>query len=506
MEAIATTTTGRVKGAIVEGSAVFLGVPYAAAPIGELRFGRPQRHPAWDGTRDALQYGATALQPRQEFTLIPEPIIDGDNCLNLNVFTPEPGAAGLPVLVWIHGGGFFAGCNASPWYRGLRFARDGVVLVSINYRLGVEGFLHVKDGPSNRGVLDWLAALEWVQDNIASFGGDPLNVTIAGQSAGGMACATLLSMPAGRGLFRRIISMSGPVEALGDLEWAERTGAEFAARLGLPSSGSALAEISADRLLEAQAELLPGAAGASDLEALAARFGSRLLRLGPFVDGELIPSNPIEAVRAGAGAGVDVLLGTTEQEFNMMAAGATGPVDDATLVRALAQLGLSADRVAAYRRLVPDLSGPELLGQVLTDRAFRLPTARLADARPGATAGTYAYEFRWRSPGLGGRLGSGHCVDIPFVFDGLDGERVEDVLGPDPPSQLAREMHTAWVDFTTRGMPGWAAYENDRRRTMIFDGASAVLDDPLGGQRQIWAEADGGRVGRSGIAGNQSSA
>ncbi len=490
MDVIASTTTGRVRGTSEEGCAVFLGVPYAAAPIGELRFDRPRRHLAWDGARPALEYGATALQPRQEFTLIPEPIIDGDNCLNLNIFTPELGASGLPVLVWIHGGGFFAGCNASPWYRGLRFARDGVVLVSINYRLGVEGFLHVKDGPSNRGVLDWLAALEWVQENAAAFGGDPSNVTIAGQSAGGMACATLLSMPAAQGLFRRVISMSGPVDALGDLAGAEQMGDEFADRSGVPSSRSAMADLADDRLLEAQAGFLPGAAGAPDAESLAARFGARLLRLGPFVDGELIPSNPIDAIRGGAGAGIDLLLGTTEQEFNMVAAGVGATLDDEMLVRALAQLGLSADQAAGYGRVAPGLSRSELLGQVLTDRAFRLPTARLADARHGAPAGTYAYEFRWRSPGLGGRLGSGHCVDIPFVFDVLDGERVEEVLGSDPPRQLARDMHAAWVDFVAHGRPGWPAYAPGRRATMIFDETSAVLDDPLRRQRQIW---DGAR-------------
>ncbi len=371
----------------------------------------------------------------------------------------------------------------------MRFARDGIVLISINYRLGVEGFLHVKDGPSNRGVLDWLAALEWVQENASSFGGDPSNVTIAGQSAGGMAVTTLLSMPAAAGLFRRVISMSGPVDALADLEPAERMGEEFAARLGVPCSRGALSELADDRLLEAQAELLPGAAAAPDAESLAARFGGRLLRLGPYVDGELITSNPIDAIRAGSGARIDMLLGTTEQEFNMVTAALGGTVDDGTLVRALAHLGLSADQVAAYRQVAPGLSPPALLGQVLTDRAFRLSTARLADARHEASGGTYAYEFRWRSPGLGGGLGSGHCVDIPFVFDVLDGPRVDEVLGADPPQELARRMHTAWLDFAAKGTPGWPAYGPDRRATMIFDEASAVEDDPLGRQRQIW---DGG--------------
>ena len=199
MEPIATTKQGKVRGSTEEGTAVFLGIPYAASPVGDARFAPPAPHERWEGTRDALAYGATALQPEQEFTLIPEPTVPGDNCLNLNVFTPELGASALPVLVWIHGGGFFAGCSASPWYRGDRFARDGVVLVSINYRLGIEGFLAVEDGGVNRGVLDWLAALEWVQQNIEVFGGDPTKVTVAGQSAGGMAAAVLLSMPRARG-------------------------------------------------------------------------------------------------------------------------------------------------------------------------------------------------------------------------------------------------------------------------------------------------------------------
>ena len=176
-------------------TAVFLGVPYAAPPVGRDRFGPPKRHPHWEGTRDAGAFGATAPQATQEFSLIPEPVVAGDDYLNLNVFTPDPGSAGLPVLVWIHGGGFFSGCSANPWYSGERFARDGVVLVSINYRLGPEGFLRLKDEGGNRAVLDWVAALEWIRDNVGAFGGDPANVTIAGQSAGATACETLITIP-----------------------------------------------------------------------------------------------------------------------------------------------------------------------------------------------------------------------------------------------------------------------------------------------------------------------
>src|SRR3954452_5464526 len=209
MEPVVRLRAGRVQGTVHEGASVFLGIPYAQPPFNEQRFAAPAPPIPWDGVRPAAEFGPTAPQPDRQLTIIPEPVIPGDDCLNLNVFTPDVGGGGLPVIVWIHGGGFTAGCNNSPWYRGERFARDGVVVVSINYRLGAEGFLVVPEAPANRGVLDWLAALEWVQEEIEAFGGDPAKVTIGGQSAGGMACGTLLASPAGRGLFRAAICMSG---------------------------------------------------------------------------------------------------------------------------------------------------------------------------------------------------------------------------------------------------------------------------------------------------------
>src|SRR5262245_37175945 len=175
-EPIWPTKAGAVRGTWNEGAAVFLGIPFAAPPFGDRRFLAPEPPAPWNDVRDARSYRATAPQPHRQFTLVPEPVSDGDDCLTLNVFTPELGPAGLPVLMWIHGGGFVAGCNASPWYRGTRFARDGVVLVGINYRLGIDGFLAMAGAPPNRGVLDWLAALRWVHDNIEGFGGDPANV------------------------------------------------------------------------------------------------------------------------------------------------------------------------------------------------------------------------------------------------------------------------------------------------------------------------------------------
>jgi para-nitrobenzyl esterase len=489
MELVVNTEQGKVQGAVEKGAAVFLGIPYAAPPVGEGRFAPPQPPERWEGTREALAYGASALQPHQEFTLIPEPLVQGNNCLNLNVFTPDPGNSGLPVLVWIHGGGFFAGCNASPWYRGKHFARDGVVLVSINYRLGIEGFLPVEDGGVNRGVLDWLAGLEWVQRNIEAFGGDPATVTVAGQSAGGVAAALLLSIPRARGLLRRAICMSGPVALVGTAEQAQEAAHDVAHDLGTRLTRHALSEAPIERLLEAQARLMPvGPGGTPDLKAFAAG-GRGMLPLAPCVDGDVVPCDPLEAVRTGAGTPCDLLTGTTTEEFNMVFSLLAGAIDDDAADLVLQDTGLSAEDARAYRVAFPKATGAELLGQASTDRMFRVPTEGLCDARSGADGRTYLYQSAWRSPGMGGLLGAAHCVDIPFAFDNLDAPGVEVALGSDPPQELADLMHRAWVDFVTDGDPGWPCFTLDTRPAMVFDGESKVVDDPLSLPRSLWGAA-----------------
>ena len=358
--------------------------------------------------------------------MIPEPLVQGDNCLNLNVFTPDPGNSGLPVLVWIHGGGFFAGCNASPWYRGEHFARDGVVLVSINYRLGIEGFLPVEDGGANRGVLDWLAALEWVQRNIEAFGGDPATGdggrTVRGRSGGR---APPLHSPGTRApttshLHERTRGTGGDGRAGGGDR--PRRGRRLSGRR---SPGEPSARCPSRRLLEAQARLMPLSPGATpDVQAFAGG-GRGMLPLAPCVDGDLIPCDPLDAVRTGAGASCDLLTGTTTEEFNMVFALSGGAVDDDAAHRSLQDTGLSADEARAYRDARPNATGAELLGQALTDRMFRVPTEGLCDARADAEGRTYLYQSAWRSPAMGGLLGAAHCVDIPFAFDNLDAPGVE---------------------------------------------------------------------------------
>ena len=299
---------GPIVGVEHRGIFAYLGIPYAAAPVGELRFAAPQRPEPWQAAFAANAYGPTAPQPQQAFTIIPEPQIPGPNCLNLNVFTPDPTNGGLPVLVWIHGGGFFAGCSASPWLDGTSFARRGAVLVSLNYRLGVDGFALLEDAVDNRGVLDWIAALEWVQENVSAFGGDPTNVTIAGQSAGGAACATLLAVPRAKGLFGRAIMMSGATGLATTRDANEEFTGALAARFGVEPTRNGIGSIPLDRLLR---EVLKQGVttGTTDPLAAATTFGAGGLSLQPVPDGDLYPVDLRQAVHVdGSGDNVDVSL------------------------------------------------------------------------------------------------------------------------------------------------------------------------------------------------------
>ena len=348
-DVVAPTAQGRVRGARDGPALRFLGIPFAESPATAGRFGAPAAPGRWDGIRDALSYGATSPQPDRGVTLIPEPIIAGDNELNLNVFTPDLAPARLPVLVWIHGGGFFGGGNASPWYRGGPFARDGVVLVSINYRLGAEGFLEVPGAPANRAVRDWVRALEWVQENIAAFGGDPGRVTIAGQSAGGAACAVLLGVPAARGLFRGAACMSGGPALMQTADGVRAVAARMAGRLGVPAlDRAALEQMPAETILAAQEAVTAAGPGAHDVEALAALLGRRItLPWAPWPDGDVVTEDPLRAAASPRHREVALLVGATAHEFNM----AWIPADWITAdvaAEGLARAGVAAPLAAAY--------------------------------------------------------------------------------------------------------------------------------------------------------------
>jgi para-nitrobenzyl esterase len=439
---------------------------------------------SWDGTRDALAYGPTAPQPGPGLTIIPEPVEPGEDFLNLNIYTPDLGGAKLPVLVWIHGGGFVSGCNRSPWYRGERFARDGVVLVSVGYRLGLEGFLAMGKAPSNRAALDWIAALEWVQENIASFGGDPSQVTIGGQSAGSSACIILMTNPKAQGLFRRVIGMSGTADTRMAPDRARELTELIASHLSVEASRDGLSGFTPDEVIGAHAEV---AKNPFTAEALTAGFDPSAPGLRPFVDGEVIDAHPFRQIRDGVGNDVDLLAGATAQELTVMARLRSGS-DEERARKSLAAMGIDGARLDAYLSHIGTEDVVLAMGQAATDRAFRTPLVQLLDDRLSAGAGrTYGYEFRWGSPAFDG-AGAAHCLDVPFVFDNLDRERGGiDLLGADPPRALAHEMHKAWVGFITDGDPGWPSYESGRAMK-CFGETSEVLEDPLAFERDLFAK------------------
>ena len=319
MDRVVKTRYGEVRGSEVEGIQIFKGIPFAAPPFGANRFRPPQPVESWSGVRDALSYGPTVPKPPYASpydALLLEPFIPGEDCLNLNIWSPDLGEAGLPVMVWIHGGAFVNGSGAVGTYDGSHFARDGVVCVTINYRLGVDGFLYFGPdaGVANRGMLDQVAALEWVQENIAAFGGDPTNVTIFGESAGGMSVTTLLSMPRAKGLFRRVIAQSGAGHHVISADTGQRVCNHLAQKLGVPPLPEAFATVPLDRLLQAQVEV------SSDLyrNPDPALWGEVLFNQMPFepvIDGDVIPARPIDGLAAGVGAGVDVLAGTNAEDL-----------------------------------------------------------------------------------------------------------------------------------------------------------------------------------------------
>ncbi|MDR6142895.1 para-nitrobenzyl esterase [Microbacterium foliorum] len=458
-------------------SAAFLGIPFAEPPIGGLRFQAPVPKAPWEGVRDALEFGATAQRGDPGVTLIPEPRVEGDSTLNVNVFTPDPTASGLPVLVWIHGGGYFAGSPASPWYDGRNFNRDGVVTVSISYRLGFDGFGWIEDAPSNRGVRDWLLALEWVQQNIAAFGGDPGRVTIAGQSAGGGAVLTLLGMEQAQRLFHGVYAISG---ALGDVSAsrAEKLGRALAASAGVAATVVGLSTVSEDRLLALQKKATE--LGPSSMTTMIEEG----LPLGPVVDGDLIVRPTRESLRAGVGADKPLVLGATDDEFTMAFAGKAAKAlrwvpQSVLLNRFGVPKSIRAEYLAANADVVR-LGKARLAGRVLTDRMFRTTVPGIAADRGDAT--TWLYRFSWPS----GRFGfAEHCLDVPFFFDCLDGTAMEDLAGPNPPQELADDVHGSAVAFITTGDPGWGRHDRDAGVVRVYGRPTRDVADAYASVRAL---------------------
>jgi para-nitrobenzyl esterase len=502
VDTIATTTAGAIRGRDRDGVLLFAGIPYAAPPTGARRFQPPAPVEPWADVREAIRFGPVSWQAAGALGGLlsgPEPDCDED-CLTLNVMTPALDDGHRPVMVWIHGGGFVGGSGSTPWYDGHSFVTRGdVVVVTINYRLGALGFLHLAEvggeayaSSGLSGILDQAAALAWVRDNAAAFGGDPDNVTIFGESAGAMSVGTLLGLPEAAGLFHRAIAQSGAAHNLRQPADAALVTAAFLESLGVDDLDGLLAA-TPQEILAAQTAV--STTMAEHPERFADGADARLgLPFQPVVDGVRLPRAPMEAVAAGA-APVPLMVGTNADEWNLFAVGRSGPSDDATMARRLDGLGMDGAGVTAtYRRDRPDDTASALWSAFMTDQVFRIPAIRLLEAQSTVEPDhTFAYWFTWRTPTFDGRLGSCHALEIPFVFDTMHRGGADLLLGPDAPVALSRAMQDAWIDFARHGHPdpesargGWPPYDLDRRATMEFGDRIGPLDDPAAAERRLW--------------------
>jgi len=499
--ATVTTTTGKVRGTRTEGVEAFKGVPYAASTAGRNRFLPPAKRESWSGVRDCFELGLRAPQlsssfhgqvpPEFESMDRDEPM--GEDCLVLNIWTSSVGGGQKrPVMVWLHGGGYTSGSGGFVCYDGTQLAKKhDVVAISLNHRLTVFGYLYLAGmggekyaNSSNLGNLDIIAALAWIRDNIAAFGGDPGNVTIYGQSGGAGKVSSLMAMPSAKGLFQRAIVESGAAVKGVSLEAANKSAETFLAKLNLkPDQVDQLQTLSIDQLLAATTPAgLPGPPG---------------LALAPVVDGHTLPTDPFDPVASEISAGIPLLIGTVESEVAFFPNQILDPIDDASLDAHVKQVirNASDDQVdkliAAYRAGRPGASNTDLFLIIASDATFRAGVATEADRKAAQGKGAvYQYYFTWKSPVRDGKLRAFHTVEIPFVFDNVDAARSMIGSGEDRYA-LAEKVSSAWVSFARTGNPNtklaphWDTFDTTKRAVMVINDEWKLVNDPHGEEQRL---------------------
>ena len=491
--AVIETKSGKVQGYSEKGIEVYKGIPYAEPPIGDLRFRPPVAKEPWDGVLDATKYGPCAFQgftQLEEWFGKLEP--ESEDCLTLNIWTPAADGEKRPVMFWIHGGAFIMGGGTHEFYDGLVLAKRGnVVVVSINYRLGALGFLYIPDITINAGILDQALALNWVHDNIEAFGGDPDNITIFGESAGGYSVLTLPVMPQAKGLIRRVIAQSAPSI---DLEVSERSTKGFMRKLKIKKGDiESLRKIPPERIIEAQNEYI-----GSD--------PNNLLAFRPLIDGDTIPKHPLKAFRNGELKNIDFMIGTNLDEaklFTYLDPGFNEMVKSGGENAIIAVLGTggidnkkSKEIIDIYKNARKEklsIEPMDLLDAVVTDVMFRVPTIRLLEAQSKHQPNTFNYMFNFPCPQFDGSLGCPHSIELPFVFNTINATGIPEFIGKGPKIEsLSEKVMDAWIAFAHTGnpnhenLPDWSSYDSEKRTTMFLGEECKVVNAAFDKEREAW--------------------
>ena len=512
MHPTATTTFGRLRGRLEHNHCVFRGIPFAAAPVGARRWQPPAPPESWAGTRDALAFGPAAPQPDVGDAVGGMMRLGGpvsEDCLYLNVWTPALEGS-QPVMVWIHGGGFAMGSGGQPIYSGEAFARRRVVLVTVNYRMGPLGVAHLADptggaipATGNEALLDLVAALTWVRDNIAAFGGDAGNVTIFGESTGSACVTTLMAMPIARGLFHKAIAQSGGGHLAHSIDETVAWFTEpMLTRLGTRDPGE-LMQLPAERLLAAFPDLMElGEMLGQDAPDAAAQHPSPAAQLGRYpgqvLDGRILPAPPEEALANGSAAGIPFLSGNTRDEMGQGTDPELTPAGLAALLEERLGDTLAVSALIETYRMARAARGartdaPALYGAMLTDTYEIVPVSRLLDVQR-AHAPVYRYVFDWMTPVGEGRGGAHHGLDIVPTFAAhRTDEQAAAMFGRGPAADaLSDAMTDAWVAFARTGDPGsaglgdWPVHDDETRPTMMIGPNVHVANDPMGTERRAW--------------------
>jgi para-nitrobenzyl esterase len=505
-DVVVETSYGKVRGKNVNGMRSFKGIPYGASTEGANRFMPPKKPSAWTGIRDAVAFGQASAQlpgfKTPEIEMMQNLVVSdntGENCLMLNVYTPATDGK-RPVMFWLHGGGFQFGSGSQPFFEGSNLARRGdVVVITINHRLGSLGYLYLGDlgGPEfaksgNVGILDAVAALEWVRDNVDRFGGDPNNVMIFGESGGGSKVSTLLGMPAAKGLYHRAAVESGPGLTALSREQATKTATAFLNNVGVDKNNLAkLQKLPVELIIEAQALTKGG--------------------FSPVHDGSVIPDNMFDPVATQISADVPLLIGSNKDEgtFLLQADQELFTLDDAGLNARVKRFAAGNDEAAGrilaiYRKTYPQGMPTDFWVQMNTDRTMRMRSITLAERKAALKkAPVYMYFFAWNTLGFGGRYKTMHMTEIPFVFDNIQAADAMTHQVPEAKA-LAAKVSSAWIAFaktgdpTTKELGEWPAYSADHRATMIIDNNPRVEVDPSKALREFWAAEEKMEMGSKG--------